>query len=335
MATLKDIAKEAGVSITTVSNVINGNHSKVSEKSLKKIHNLIKKYNYVPNLTARSLTAKSSKIIGFIVPTSTDNLFKNPYISELFGVIQNIISEKGYYLMIRSVNDVSDVSTLLKNWNMDGAIFLIPDYDNIVYDILKENNLPMVFLDSYSTLDKILSVGINDYKGGYIATRYLINHGHKKIIFSGPCYEYNSILLQRLQGYKDALIETFDSYDENLIVKIDPTYDNGISLGRAISNNELSATAIVTSADIMAIGVMEGAKLNGMSIPKDLSVIGFDNLFPSTIVTPKLTTVSQNIEEKAKAAVNLLMEFIENGFVKNNKITLDVEIIERQSVLHL
>ena len=141
--------------------------------------------------------------------------------------------------------------------------------------------------------------------------------------------------MQRLQGYKDALIETFDSYDENLIVKIDPTYDNGISLGRAISNNELSATAIVTSADIMAIGVMEGAKLNGMSIPKDLSVIGFDNLFPSTIVTPKLTTVSQNIEEKAKAAVNLLMEFIENGFVKNNKITLDVEIIERQSVLHL
>lgn len=337
MATLKDIAIEAGVSIMTVSNVINGNHSKVSKKNINIINDLIKKYNYVPNLTARSLTAKSSKIIGVIVPfcDSNDNIFKNPYISELFGVIQNIIRERGYYLMMRSVRNVSDISALLKNWNMDGAIFLMPDYDNIIYSILKENKLPMVFLDSYSKIDSILSVGINDYKGGYIATRYLINNGHKKIMFAGPFNKDNTLILQRLQGYKDALSEFNIPYNDSLAVNMDPTYEMGIALGRSISNKEFDVTAVFTTADIMAIGIMEGARINGMIIPNDLSLIGFDNLLPSTYVTPKLTTISQDIESKGKTAVNLLLDYLENNCVENNKIVLDVEIIERQSVKQL
>lgn len=337
MVTLKDIAAEAGVSIMTVSNVINGNHSKVSQKNIEKIKKIIEKYNYVPNLTARSLTAKSSKIIGVIVPikSSFNNLFKDPYISELFGVIQNVIRENGYYLMIRSVKDVSDISALLKNWNMDGAIFLMPDYDNLIYSILKENKLPMVFLDSYSKIDTILSVGINDYKGGYIATRHLINNGHKKILFAGPCHKYSGPIfqiLQRLEGYKAALTEFNIPFDEKLILNVEPNYEEGIALGRAICNKEYDVTAVFTTADIMAIGIIEGTKLNGKIVPNDLSVIGFDNLLPSIYVTPKLTTISQDIEAKATAAVNLLIEYIEKGSVESNKITFDVEIVERQSV---
>ncbi len=337
MVTLKDIAAEAGVSIMTVSNVINGNHSKVSKKTIEKIEKIIQKYNYVPNLTARSLTAKSSKIIGVIVPIkgSFNNLFKDPYISELFGIIQNVVRENGYYLMVRSVKDVSDISALLKNWNMDGAIFLMPDYDNLIYSILKENKLPMVFLDSYSEIDNIISVGINDYKGGYIATRYLINNGHRKILFAGPCHKDDvpiPQIIKRLEGYKDALLESNIEFNENLIVDVEPNYEVGINLGRSICNKDFDVTAVFTTADIMGIGIIEGAKLNGKIVPNDLSVIGFDNLLPSVYVTPKLTTISQDIESKATKAVNLLIEYIENGSVSNNKITLDVELVERQSV---
>jgi len=340
MITLKDIAAEAGVSIMTVSNVINGNHSKVSQKNIERIQKIIEKYNYVPNLTARSLTAKSSKIIGVILPIkgSFKNLFNDPYISELFGIIQNVVRENGYYLMIRSVKDVSDISTLIKNWNMDGAIFLMPDYDNLIYSILKENKLPMVFLDSYSEIDNIISVGINDFKGGYIATRYLINNGHKRILFAGPCHKNNAPIhqiLQRLEGYKKALSEFNIPFDENLVVDVEPNYEIGIDLGRSICNKEFDVTAVFTTADIMAIGIIEGAKLNGMIVPNDLSIIGFDNLLPSIYVTPKLTTISQDIESKATAAVNLLIEYIEKGSVANNRITLDVEIVERQSVSQL
>lgn len=341
MVTLKDLATEAGVSTMTVSNVINGNHSKVSKKTIAKIEKLIEKYNYVPNLTARSLTVKSSKIIGIIVPIkgAFKNLFKDPYISELFGIIQNVVRENGYHLMLRSVNDVSDISTLLKNWNMDGAIFLMPDYDNLIYSILKENKLPMVFLDSYSKIDSIVSVGINDYKGGYAATRYLINNGHKRILFAGPCHNKDNYplpqIVQRLEGYKDALSKFNIPYDESLVVDVEPSYESGIALGKSLCNKEFDVTAVFTTADVMAIGVIEGAKLNGMIVPNDLSIIGFDNLLPSIYVTPKLTTISQDIEAKATAAVNLLIEYIEKGSVANNRITLDVEIIERQSVLQL
>lgn len=337
MATLKDIASEAGVSVMTVSNVINGNHSKVSEKNRNKINELIEKYNYVPNLTARSLNAKSSKIIGVIMPfdDTNINLFKNPYTSELFGVIESALREEGYYVMVRAVKDVSKISELLKNWSMDGAIFLMPDYDHIIYSILKQNKLPMVFIDSYSDIESILGVGINDYKGGYIGTKYLLNHGHKKILFAGPCEESNTIIRKRLDGYKSALSEYGIPFDENLVVNVIPTYEPGINLGRDISNGIYDATAVLTTADILAIGVMEGARINGMIIPNDLSIIGFDNLLPSIYVTPKLTTVSQNIEAKGKASVKLLMDYIKNGTVSNNKITLDVEIIERQSVKQL
>lgn len=337
MATLKDIAAAAGVSVMTVSNVINGNHSKVSKKNIEKINEIIKKYNYVPNLTARSLTAKSSKIIGIILPFDDEyiNLFKNPYTSELFGVIENALREKGYYVMVRAVSDLSKISELLKNWNMDGAIFLMPDYDHIIYSILKENNLPMVFIDSYSDIESILGVGINDYKGGYIGTKHLLNNGHKKILFAGPCTANNTIIVKRLEGYKAALSEYGIPFDESLIVNITPTYELGIQLGRDISNKKYDATAVVTTADILAIGIMEGARINGMIIPNDLSIIGFDNLLPSIYVTPKLTTVSQNIEAKGKESVKLLLEYIRNGTVSKNKITLDVEIIERQSVKQL
>jgi LacI family transcriptional regulator len=193
----------------------------------------------------------------------------------------------------------------------------------------------MVFLDSYSKIDNILSVGINDYKGGYIATRHLINNGHRKILFAGPCHKDNGPIiqiLQRLEGYKAALAEFNIPFDEKLILNVEPNYEEGITLGRAICNKEYDVTAVFTTADIMGIGIIEGAKLNGKIVPNDLSVIGFDNLLPSIYVTPKLTTISQDIEAKATAAVNLLIEYIENGSVASNKITFDVEIVERQSV---
>ena len=337
MATLKDIAIEAGVSVMTVSNVINGKNSKVSEKNRTKINELVKKYNYVPNLTARSLTVKSSKIIGIILPSNDTkvNLFKNPYISELFGVIETALREEGYYVMIKVVNNISKISELLKNWNMDGAIFFMPDYEHIIYSILKQNNLPMVFIDSYSDLENVLGVSINDYKGGYIATKYLLNYGHKKILFAGPCEEDNTIIKKRLEGYKSALSQFNIPFDKELVVNITPTYEAGIDLGRNISNGMYDVTSVVTTADIFAIGVMEGARINGMIIPNDLSIIGFDNLLPSIYVTPKLTTISQNIESKGKAAVKLLIDYIKNGSVPKNKLTLDVELIERQSVKRL
>lgn len=339
MSIIKEIATEAGVSVMTVYNVINGNHSKVSEKNIEFINHLIKKHNYVPNLTAKSLTVNSTKIIGVIVPLGEGdyNYFKDPYLSELIGVVEHAIRKKGYYAMIRSVSLASDISQLFKNWNMDGAIFLLPHYDKILDKIIASNNLPMVFLDSYSNYKDILSIGINDYKGGYIATKYLINMGHTKIAFTGPVEsdEYDSVVNQRYKGYKAALLDSGIDFNESLVFPSMPIYDMGVLVGREISKQKGEITAVFASADIMAIGIMEGARRNGFIIPNDLSIIGFDNIEASIFSYPKLTTISQNITKKAESAINLLMDKIDNNSVTQSRIVLDVEIIERQSVIPL
>ncbi len=333
MITLKDIATEAGVSTMTVSNVINGNHQKVSAKNIELINDLIKKHNYVPNLSARSLSSKSTKIIGVIIPIGENNynFFKDPYLSELIGVIEYSVRTKGYYAMIRAVSTVTEISELTKNWSMDGAIFLLPNYDAILKKIITKNHIPMVFLDSYSECKDALSVGINDYKGGYLATKYLINMGHTKISFAGPITE--SVVNQRFAGYKDALKDSHIAFNPSILFPYSPVYDLGVQAGKEITERKGEITAVFSSADIMALGIMEGARINGYVIPNDLSIIGFDNIEASIISSPKLTTISQNITKKAEHAIDVLIEKINTGHVKNSHTILDVEIIERQSVL--
>ncbi|MDF2484453.1 MAG: LacI family transcriptional regulator [Herbinix sp.] len=339
MSIIKEIAAEAEVSVMTVYNVINGNHAKVSAKNIDLINELIKKKHYVPNLSAKSLTVKSTKIIGVIIPLGDGdyNFFKDPYLSELIGVVEHSVRKKGYYAMIRSVSLASDVSTLLKTWNMDGAIFLLPYYDKIVHKILAHNNLPMVFLDSYSDCPDILSVGINDFKGGYIATKYLISMGHRNIAFAGPIEseDVESVVNQRFKGYKAALKESNINFLDSFVYPAMPVYDTGVTVGREISDRRGEITAVLTSADIMAIGIMEGARRNGYVIPNDLSIVGFDNIECAIFSSPKLTTISQNISAKAEYAIELLMQQIDNGFVTQNRTVMDVEIIERQSVIPL
>lgn len=336
---LKDIAEKAGVSMMTVSNVINGKHNRVSPKTAERITKIIEECNYVPNLTARSLTVKSSHIIGIIVPIGEKrdgvNYFDNPYVSTMVGIIETILNDNGYYAMIRSAYGLDDVITLLKNWNVDGVIFLhplfTPNFSLILNDILKKHPLPIVIFDRFVDNPNIISITTDDQKGSYLSTKYLINHGHTRIAFVAD-YEDNPILTARLDGYKQALRERDILVKDEYIFSYPVDYENCISAGHAIADSNLGITGVVTTADICAIGIMEGARLGGLRVPTDLSVIGFDNLKLCSYTTPKLTTVSQHTTRKATLAATLLLEKIQTGSVANNHIEMDVEIVERQSV---
>ncbi|HEX2985724.1 MAG TPA: LacI family DNA-binding transcriptional regulator [Caproiciproducens sp.] len=335
MATLKDIAAEAGVSIMTVSNVINGNYDRVSEKNIQKIKGLIKEHNYVPNLSARSLSSKSSKIIVIFLPKDDPlvNYFSNPYMGELFGEIEMLIRKQDYFVLIRSLEEIGSISTILKNWNADGAIILTHQSHPVMKAIAHSSECPVVFIDSYNTEDfPALTVGINEYKGGYTATKHLIYNGHKKIAFAGPYSESNDIVYNRYRGYRAALKEAEIGFSSNHIIKTNTTYEDGIRIGKAIANKSYDVSAVFATADILAIGIIEGSRLNGMIVPNDLSVVGFDNLQICSFVTPKLTTISQNVKQKAESAVNLLMKAIRDDSFRKSDINLDVELKERQSV---
>lgn len=339
--TLKDIADKAGVSMMTVSNVINGKTSRVSPKTMEKINAIIKECGYVPNLSARSLTNKTSNIIGVVVAIDEpaagqeNNYLENPYVSTMVGTIERELQKNGYYTMIRSVSNKADITTLLKNWNADGLIFLYPENKEYMTAFIKATPCPVAVFDSELDFPELINICSDDEKGLYLSTKYMINHGHSHIAFVAD-YQNNSVLTKRFQGYCKALEESNIPFRPEYVYPYSPSYEDGIRAGREIASQYLPITAVVTTADICAIGIMEGARLGGLRIPIDLSVIGYDNLSLCQYTVPKLTSISQNVTQKALLSVQLLLERIRTGKSSgNNRIMTDVEVVDRQSVISL
>lgn len=337
--TLKDIADRAGVSMMTVSNVINGKHNRVSAKTIEKVNAIIKECGYVPNLSARSLTNKTSNIIGILITEdeseNQENYLENPYISTMIGTIERELRQNGYYAMVRAVSQQSDIMVLLKNWNVNGIIFLYPDFQDCLEPFSTQSSCPLAVFDSSLALPGIINVTSDDQKGLYLSTKYMINHGHSHIAFAAD-YAGNPLLTSRFKGYCQALEESGIPFRPEYVFPYPPSYEGGIEAGKRIAGGRNEITAVVTTADISAIGVMEGARLSGYRIPIDLSVIGYDNLKLCQYTVPKLTSISQNIPEKARTAVRLLLDAIKTGSLKESgHVKMDVEIVERQSVVSL
>ena len=335
--TLKDIADKAGVSMMTVSNVINGKHNRVSTKTIEKVNAIIKEYNYVPNMNARTLTNKTSNIIAAVISshndTFTSHVFEDPYVSTMIGIIERELHSHGYYTMLRSIRNIDELDQLFKNWNLDGIIFLYPDFESVLEEFSQKTNCPIVVFDSYIKYDNIINICSDDEKGLYLSTKYAINHGHSNIAFVAD-YEGNPLLTKRLEGYKKALMESGIPFRPSYVFRCPPTYEGGINAGKKIAGSPYYITAAVTTADICAAGLMEGARLGGFRVPIVLSIIGYDNLQICQFTTPKLTSISQDIHKKALTAAKMLLERIQTGQIpERSNVIIDVEIVERQSVI--
>lgn len=333
MTTLKDIAKRAGVSVMTVSRVINGQTSKVSKETIEKINALIKEYNYIPNSAARALSGRSSKIIALCTDWKDYDFLESPYHSKIASIIGHNISKNGYYLMLCGLTSIEKIVADLKTWNVAGAIFLGIAEDNIA-KLNQKLKIPLVCIDCYFKDKNISTVGTNDYKGGYLAGRYLANAGHRNIGFSSYNLENNTLLAERFKGFTDALTESGISFNYKHLYTGDVSYEGGLLIGKKIADDK-DVTAVFATGDIMAVGIMEGARLNGINVPKDLSIIGFDDLPLCLYVTPKLTTIHQQVLQKAEISTNLLFDLIQHKSCEVKNIVLDVEIMERQSVIQI
>ena len=330
---LKDIAKEAGVSTATVSNVINGNFHKVSRETIDKVQKIIEENDYKPSTVARSLARKESKIIGVVMPNlGEEEAFSvSPYNTQILALLENYIRKQGYYLMIRSVKECKEIIPLFSTWYVDGMIFM-GAFKNEVEDIQSRLEIPAVYIDSYVEDLEIANVGIDDYKGGFLATRYLIGKGHRKIAFAGPNINSSGVVRERYRGFCDACKERGIEVDQACIFEAWTLYEYGVEVGKKIAFSDEGFTAVAAMSDILAFGIMEGLRLCGLNVPGNISVVGFDNLPECRYSNPKLTTVSQNLERKALLAGEYLFQMIRNKekVVINQKV--DVEIIERQSV---
>ena len=322
----------------TVSNVINGKNKRVSAKTIEKVNAIIEEYGYIPNLSARSLTNKTSNIVGIILSfyesEKDDNFLENPYISTMIGTIERELRSNGYYTMVRSISRESDITLLLKNWNVDGIIFLYPGFQKYMKQFLDTASIPVAIFDSALDDPELINICSDDVKGLYLSTKYMINHGHTHIAFVAD-FKGNHILTKRLDGYRKALEESLIPFRPEYILHYSPSYEGGLTAGKKIASMR-NITAVVTTADICAIGIIEGARLSGLRVPADLSVIGYDNSRLCQFTFPKLTSISQDIPQKALLATKLLLEKISTGKTEEPcHITMDVDIVERQSVISL
>lgn len=333
MATIKDIASYTGVSCTTVSNVIHGRSGRVSEETVQKIQSAIKELGYVPNMSARSLVSNSSKVIALInhvVTRKDSNFMDDPFQASFVGIIESVLREHGYYLMVRTVDTAEELLTFLQNWNVDG-LFITGIFRDSFFETLSTLNLPIVLIDSYVRHPNFCNVGLEDFNGSLAATRHLITHGHKRIAFTSPSIRDGGVLQERFLGYKAALTEHGIPFDKHLVFEYEMDLPSCIELCQELVQvTEL--TAVVASADIMAAGIMTGLRDLSVRVPEDISIVGFDDLNISQMLTPPLTTIHQDMPEKGRTAVDFMIQKLEGRTLSQTEVILPTYLVERGSV---
>jgi LacI family transcriptional regulator len=331
--TLRDIADEAGVSMMTVSNVINGNRARVSPETIERVQRIVTERGYVPSASARSLAARSSRLIGLLVPAADeDSLTISPHTVAIIGQIERELRKRGYHLLLRGIAHPDEVTEALKSWSLDGAVlvgFLDEELDRLTRGTV--GSVRVLAVDSYSRNRLTTGVHADDFTGGRLAARHLLDLGHRRILFAGPAFSDVGVVHQRFEGFRQAFTDSREKWDKRLIETVNTTHADGLDLGRRLLSAHPSATAVFATADILAVGIMEGLSDSGATVPGDVSVIGFDNLDICAYVTPKLTTIAQDIAGKAATAVQMLISSIEGRKHPKSPITLEVRLVERAS----
>ncbi|WP_309104610.1 LacI family DNA-binding transcriptional regulator [Microbacterium sp.] len=330
MVTIADIARVCGVSKMTVSNVLNGHDDRVSATTKARVLSAADELNYQRSAAARSLSVARSEIISLVYYAAAegDLGLSNPHDAMLLGEIERHISAAGKHLMIHAATDASDTARRLRSWNVDGALFLGVLADE-VEQLRRHQDIPMVFIDAYGEAE-ISTVGPDDEQGGYEATRHLLAAGHRSIAFVGPGASSAGVINARHSGFTRALAEA-DVSDEGTRVIANLTFAGAESAADDLLSPRGRFTAAVVTADILAIGLIKAFARRSIRVPDDFSLVGFDDLPIAEMMIPSLTTVRQDIAEKARVAVELLMEQLD-GQREPRRITLQPLLVERESV---
>lgn len=309
--TIKDIAKKANVSIATVSRVIN--HKKgIGKETRKRVWSIIEKMNYQPSVTARSMITNKTLTIGLIIPD-----IRNPFFPELVRGIEDHLHKNGYNVFLCNTDEnparEKKYFKVMQEKNVDGIIYTnsYSETRKGINDFILQNKIPIVFLDRGLKGKHLNGVFIDNIKGGYIATQHLIELSHEKIgCITGPVKLENSE--DRKRGYISALKENGLEVNHDLIQPGHYQIEGGYKAAKKLLLNH-DITAIFALNDLMAFGVYQAAAELNKRIPRDLSVIGFDDITYNKLLYPKLTTINQPNYEMGNAAADLLLNKIEKG----------------------
>ncbi|HCG8276120.1 TPA: substrate-binding domain-containing protein [Vibrio parahaemolyticus] len=331
MATMKDIAKLAGVSTSTVSHVINKTRF-VSEEISERVNNAAKELNYyAPSALARSLKVNRTKTIGMLVTTST-----NPFFGEVVKGVERSCYHKGYSLILCNTEGDNErmrqsINTLLQK-RVDGLILMCSSLEGERIDVFERYpDIPVVVMDWGPMLFTSNKIQDNSLRGGYLAAKYLIDCGHTEIgCITGPLIKHQAQM--RYEGYKRAMNEAGLEFNANWIIESDFECEGGYQAFKKMAERGTLPSSIFVSNDMMAMGVINAANELGIKVPDDLSIIGYDDIHIAKFMSPSLTTIHQPKYRLGQAAVETLVRRLDDKSNEAQVVQLEPTLVVRNSV---
>ncbi|MBB5323935.1 LacI family transcriptional regulator [Anoxybacillus tepidamans] len=334
MTTIKDIAKAAGVSITTVSRALNG-YSDVNEKTRQKIIEIAKQLNYSPNTLARGLVMNKSKTIGLLVSGLTRESTKDNFTFEVLAGVNQYVSEVDYDMVLFSTTSTKQrektYTQLCRERRVDGAILQGIRVDDPYLQEVVESNIPCVLIDIPIESETVGYVTTDNVLGAKKAVQHLISLGHRHIAMING-YEFAFVSEQRLKGFQEALFEAGLPFHEHLVANGAFKEERAEQEAVRLLTQHPEITAFFCASDLMALGVMKAAKTLGKRIPEEIAIIGYDDIILASYTTPPLSTIAQNKFAMGYEAAKLLIEMLEGKAQSHIKI-LETELKIRESTV--
>lgn len=326
-ASIKDVAKEANVSIATVSRVLN-DIDVVNQETKQRVLDAIEKLDYRPNILARSLKTQKSSTIGIIIPDISNSLYP-----EIVRGAEDLASIYNYNIMLCNTdldkNREKESFNILREKMADGIIYMGDRLDSEIKAAIKSVGTPVVSIGAMDEEGDVPSVGIDSYTAAYDATNFLYSKNNKKIAYIGYNKENACEYKKMLHGYKDALEEE-NCFDEKLVCLGSLRYEDGFEgINTILKNNNIDA--VLCGSDQAALGVINALREKNIRVPEDIDVVGFDNIQLSAIFYPKLTTVARPLYDMGSVGMRLLIKLINKIPIEEIYYRLPYNIVERDS----
>ncbi|MGG1519287.1 LacI family DNA-binding transcriptional regulator [Paenibacillus oryzisoli] len=330
-ATIYDVAREAGVSIATVSQVINGK-GKISEERRNEIFGIMARLDYRPSVIAAALTGKKTYTLGLLVPD-----ISNPFFAEMARAVEDQAHHAGYSVVICSTHNederIERYLMLLQQKSIDGLIIGTGMDNNDLLTPLVSKDIPIVSIARETRSPHTLPVLVNDYAGGRLAARHLLEQGHTRIAVIAESLKVSSSR-ERIRGVREALHEAgLELPDAFVSAGGHDLLSEGKRQALALLQPAERPTALFCCNDLLAIGALQAAKELILRVPEELSIVGFDNTILASVTDPPLTTIAQPIEEMGKLAVDLLISELGKAAKKrtHERTVIEPELVVRSS----
>jgi LacI family transcriptional regulator len=330
--TLKDIAHEVGVSVMTVSNVVNGHTAHVSPRTAARVRDAIAVAGYVPNAVARSLVAGSARLVGLVLPARSDDisLLVSPHDSAVAGSIEAALRARDYHLILRGATTSNELRDSVQRWALDGII-LMGFTDDELRALSLDGQVPTVVIDSgFDEGSPLWHVRSDDFNGGWLAAEHLTSLGHRQLMFCGPVSRGSQVVSDRLAGFRAGATARGIEDQAVSVVDANTTYEAGCVLGTTLAQRAGRPTGLFATADILAVGLMHGLTLGGLEVPTAVSVVGYDDTELARFVAPRLTTIAQDTTRKGRAAADLLLGAVEGSSPPRSE-EIGVTLVVRES----